>query len=409
MAHRQSRRTHFTLPGMVSDTPSSPGTAGAASAPLADASAETGGATPHYETSVERDLLRIKRSLTRMSELAGRALREGLRALRERDRQLAYAVMIRDQAIDGLEEETARSCLEFLVRQQPVASLLRFAYSAIRVNMQLERVGDYAEAIAHQAAKLATRGAELPMERFHEIAGLALPMLEDAVRAFVEQDAELARATMPVEDTVDLLKSRLRKDLMQMHKDGHLPFEALDPCLTITRRLERVSDQARNICAETLYLCTGEFAQHPDTNTFRILFLDQHNAGASLMAESLAASLGGPRCQFDSAGLDPRPAPPALVEFMRGRGFDLTRRSAKALSEVPGLDRFHIVAVLHPDAKKGFPRQTRKIVFLDWPVEDPATVGDSPEATRAACERAYQALDQHLRALLPAILDQTPG
>lgn len=380
--------------------------ADAAATTLVDASAEAASAPPHYEASLQRDWQGITANLERMAALAGRALRDGMTALRQRDRQLAYAAIIRDQAIDALEKATARLSLEFLVRQQPAGAPLRFAYAAIKINTELERVGDYAESIAHQAAKLAALEAALPLERFDQIAELVLPMLRDAVRAFLTQDAALARATMPTEDTVDQLKSRLRRDLMQMFKENRLPFEALDPCLTITRRLERVSDQARNICEETLYLCTGEFAHHRDSETFRILFLDRHNAGASVMAEVIGDSLGRPDFRFSSAGLEPQPSPPAIVAFMREKGFDLAGKSAKALNRVPELDRYHVVALLHPEAKKLFPRQTRKTIFLDWPVEDPATLSGPPEAVRAACERTFHTLDQHLRALVQAVVGE---
>lgn len=373
------------------------------------ATAGSGLFAPHREASVLRDTQRIATCIGEMGTRAEHALRDAMRALRERDQQLAYAVIIRDRAIDLLEKTTARLCLEFLVRQQPAGAPLRFAYAAIKINTELERVGDYAESVAHQAAKLAAVDANLPLDRFEHITGLVLPMLRDAVRAFLTQDSTLARATIPTEDTVDQLKSRLRRDLMQMFKDNRLPFEALDPCLTITRRLERVSDQARNICVETLYLCTGEFAQHPDSDKFRILFLDRYNAGASLMAESIAQSFGQPRFVFGSAGLEPQPVPAVVAEFMRQRGFDLSRRAAKALNEVPQLDLYHVVAVLDPEAKRLFPRQARKTIFLDWPVEDPAAVNGPPDLVRATCERAYAALDQHLRALLPAILDGTPA
>ncbi|MBK9138114.1 MAG: phosphate signaling complex protein PhoU [Verrucomicrobia bacterium] len=380
-----------------------------ATSSTSDGAAGPAAGTPHHEASFLRDRQRIVDHLVEMARLVDRSLRDAIRALRERNRQLAYAVIIRDQAVDALERATAKLCLDFLVRQQPAGAPLRFAYTAIKVNTGLERVGDYIEAIAHQAAKLNHRELDLPLDRFQEIADVVLPMLGDAVRAFLQEDAALARSVLPVEDAVDQLKSRLREDLMQLYKENRLPFEALDPCLTITRRLERVSDQARNICVETLFLCTGELAQHPDAGTFRLLFLDQHNAGTSLMAECLAERLGGPRFQFSSAGLDPRPSPPAVVAFMREKGFDVTRRPARSLNEVPELDRYHVVAVLHPEAKKLFPRQAHKIVFLDWPVEDPATVAGSPEAVRAACERAFQTLEGLLGRLLKDILGETPA
>src|SRR6185369_12974081 len=91
--------------------------------------------------------------VSEMGGLAEQALRDCLSALRNRNRQLAYTVILRDSRIDELEKEVDRLCLEFLVRQQPVAGPLRFAYSTIRINLELERVGDYAESIARQVLK----------------------------------------------------------------------------------------------------------------------------------------------------------------------------------------------------------------------------------------------------------------
>src|SRR2546425_10500922 len=89
-----------------------------------------------------------------MAGLAERSLRSSLQALVERNRQLAYAIILRDQYIDEMEKEIDRLCLEFLVRQQPVALHLRFAYATIKINLELERIGDYAESIARQVLKI---------------------------------------------------------------------------------------------------------------------------------------------------------------------------------------------------------------------------------------------------------------
>src|SRR5512137_1354555 len=117
------------------------------------------------EESLERDVDRIRHQIREMSSLAERALRDCVQTLRDGDRQTAYAVILRDQYIDEKEKEIDRLCLEFLVRQQPVAGALRFAYSAIKINLELERVGDYAESIARQFLKLSELPVEPPKER----------------------------------------------------------------------------------------------------------------------------------------------------------------------------------------------------------------------------------------------------
>jgi phosphate transport system protein len=368
----------------------------------------TPGAPPtHYEASVRRDLEHLGTVISRMALLAERALWDALKALRERNRPLAYAVILRDQAIDALEKELDRLCLEFLVRQQPAGTPLRRAYTALKISTELERVGDYAESIAHQAAKLASLDVPLPLERFTAIADIAVPMLREAIRAYLAADAELARRLIPTEDTVDLLKAELRRDLVRLYKENQLPFEALDPCLLITRRLERVSDQARNICDETLYLCTGEFAKHPHAGVYRILFLDRFHAGASLLAEAAAAPWQGPRFHFTSAGLEPRPVPEPVRAFLREKGLDPDRCAPRALTQVPELDRYHVVVALDPEVRRLFPALPRKLVFLDWPVTDPAVVTGPPEAVRAACVQADRTIEEHLRALVEALQAET--
>src|SRR5262245_57502857 len=104
----------------------------------------------HFEQSLQKDIDRIRGKVGEMCAEAEQALRNCLKAMRERNRTLAYSVILHDQRIDELEKEVDRLCLEFLVRQQPVAGLLRMAYATIRINLELERVGDYAEGIARQ-------------------------------------------------------------------------------------------------------------------------------------------------------------------------------------------------------------------------------------------------------------------
>src|SRR5947207_6657634 len=138
----------------------------------------------HLEESLQRDIDRIRGKVFEMSGLCERVLEDCLSALKERNRQLAYSVILRDRRIDKLEKELDRLCLEFLVRQQPVAGPLRFAYSTIRINLELERVGDYAESMARQVLKLTAGDVTIPAQRYAEIANLSIPMLHDAVKSF---------------------------------------------------------------------------------------------------------------------------------------------------------------------------------------------------------------------------------
>src|SRR5207247_906105 len=170
----------------------------------------------HLEESLQRDIGRIRGKVTCMGELAERSLRDCVKALQERNRQLAYSVILRDQRIDELEKEIDRLCLEFIVRQQPVAGTLRFAYAAIKINLELERVGDYAESMARNFLQISDMDVPIPLDRFAQIADLAIPMLHDAVRAFTTQDADLARKSMEKEDTVDQLRHDTNSMLVEL-------------------------------------------------------------------------------------------------------------------------------------------------------------------------------------------------
>jgi protein-tyrosine-phosphatase len=246
--------------------------------------------------------------------------------------------------------------------------------------------------------------ATIPIERFVEIANLSIPMLRNAVLAFVQQDSDLARKSMADEEVVDTLKSKLNADLIQLRHDNKIPLQALHPLMTIARRFERVSDQAKNICEETVYMCTGEYAKHKGTEVFRVLFVDEHNSCRSLMAEGIGQALGRPQFIFSSAGLDPKPADPATVSFLKAKGIDLSRHIPKTLQQIPNLDHYHIVVGLAQEAQKALPPPPRKTVYFDWNVEDPSKTEGSPAVVRAAYERTYEFLLSQIQDLAEALL-----
>jgi phosphate transport system protein len=348
---------------------------------------------------LQRDLDQIRDRLRHMASLGERALQQCLEALDRRDRQLAYAVILRDLFIDEQEKEIDRLCLELLVRQQPVGEPLRLAFAALKITLELERVGDYAESVARQVVRLVSTEAVAPPGLFAEIAGMAIPMLRDSIAAFTERRADLARSVIEREETVDLQKRQVSARLVEQFEKGALPLEALNALLAIARRFERVSDQARNIAVEALYVCTGQYAKHPDTDVFRILFVDENGSGSAPVAEAIGTGLNHPRFVFTGASLDPRPLDAAVTEFLREKGADAARLVPRALNQVADLDRYHVVVFLAKAAKRAFPQQPQKGVFLDWFVEE-----RPGEERREALGRVYRFLGGHIRDLVDAIL-----
>ncbi len=360
----------------------------------------------HFEESLQRDAKLIRRKILEMAGLAVRALKNSLEALVERNPQMAYSVILRDQYIDELEKEIDRLCLEFLVRQQPAGAHLRFAYATIKINLELERIGDYAESIARQVLKISSLEPQPSYEKFVAIANLSIPMLEQAVQAFVDQKPDLARSTMLIEEEADLLRNGIDKALMEQHQLGKIPLEALTPLLTIARRFERVSDQAKNICEEVLYMCTGEYAKHKGTEVLRVLFVDIRNACRSQMAEAIANSLRRPEFVFSSAGIDPHPIDPVTVQFLAEKGMDISSNKSKGVSQIPNLDHYQVIVALAQEAQRVFPPPPTKTVGLDWNVKDPSFVEGSPEEVRLAYEATFQYINTHIRDLVEAILGE---
>lgn len=328
----------------------------------------------HYEETLQRDLDRIRVKVTEMASLAGHALRSSLRALSERNRQLAYSVILRDQRIDELEKEIDRLCLEFIVRQQPVAGTLRFTYAAIKINLELERVGDYAESMARNILQISDMDLQIPLDKFVQIADVAIPMLQDAVKAFTAQDPDLARKSMEKEDAVDVMRHQTNAWLVELLQQGQLPVQALTPLMTIVNRFERVADQAKSIAQEVLYACTGEYAKHRGTEVYRVLFVDEHNSCRSQMAEGVGNSLGQPKFIFASAGLDPWRIDPATITFLRDKNIDISRAASRSLEQVPNLDHYQVIVALADEARKVFPPPPTKVVCLDWSTTDPSKV-----------------------------------
>jgi len=361
-------------------------------------------ATTHFEEQLQRDIDLIRAKILAMSQLADRALRDSLQALTDKNLTLAYSVILRDQYIDDMEKELDRLCLEFLVRQQPVAGHLRFAYATIKINLELERIGDYAESIARQILKVSALHDRLPLAAFQELANVSIPMLRRAVQAFLEQDAPMARNAMEDEEKADGLRTKLDRELLRLHQSGTIPLEALNPLQTVARRFERVADQAKNICEETLYMCTGEYTKHRGAEVFRILFVDENNSCRSQMAEGIASNLHPNGFVFSSAGLEAKAIDWRTVEFMKEKGIDISRQTSKPVNHIPNLDHYHVLIALAKSAQKVFPPPPTKTVGLDWTVEDPSRLPGSLADVRDAYETTFQYINTHVRELVQALV-----
>ena len=366
---------------------------------------DTGVAT-HLEASLQHDIDLIRAQVRMMADLCERAIGEALAALVGGHRQPAYLVILRDQQIDEAEQQLDRLCLEFLVRHQPAAGHLRFGYAALKISSELERIGDHAEAIARRLLKFEADRPAISYAPFQTMANASIAMMRDAVRAFDQKDGELARNTMLAEETIDRMRVDLDTSLASLEKDRTLTLESFAILSAISRRIERMSDEVRDMCAETIYMCTGDFVKHRAPEVFRVLFVDRHNHCRSQMAEAIATNMSLPHMLFTSAGLDPQSIDPRLPAFLAEKGLDVSHHRPKSIEHVPNLSHYHVVIAFDQSVYYSLRFHRTLIVCIDWSVADPSTVEGTPAEVHAAYEHTFTFIRDHLKELVEAIARQ---
>lgn len=353
----------------------------------------------HLEQHLQRDIDALRQRVLDLGHRAGQAVHRAAQALLQSQPTEAEAVILRDPALDRLETEVERAGLGLIIRHRPAARTLRLAYASIRIAHQLERIGDSAESIARQTLQILRLDPRPSLPAFEAQTKLALDMLDRALTAYETEDEALARSSIPIEAAADQLRDQMREELLQRQARNELSGSALNLLLTVARRLERVTDQARGVCEEILFVCTGQPARELHEGPVRVLFVDDTHACLGHLAEALGRQLAPHGFQFTSAGLQPVPPLPALRDFLQQRGIDTSCLVSRSLGQVPPPEEHDLVIALTPRAQQSFPMSARSLCLF-WPLEDPAAFSQ-PGPT---LELAWQSLEHRLRPLLDAVL-----
>ena len=362
---------------------------------------------PLLEEIVERDLREIRHKLRGMSDLVVQALQDAVKALKSRDRRLAYSVILTDNRIDALEGHVDRLCQEFLVRHMPVAANLRFIVAAIKVNSELERMGDYADAVARRTVAL-VNARDLPAaDRICDMARLSVEMVRESIGAFLEGDPARAAKALEIENQVDEANRSIFDELSHP-ETGERDLTTRFALLGILNHIERVADRACNVAEDAIYAMKGEILRHAPRHELRVLLLSPRDATLGPMAEAIARQRAPLRCSFASAGLVPSALDPRMVAFMATRGIEVSRPHARGLADIGALDDFYVVVLLSKEAEEGCPPLPYKTVALTWDIPDPSRVEGSPEQVEAAYARAFTEIDTKLRDLVAAMLGDFP-
>ena len=213
-------------------------------------------------TRFQHGLDDLKEKLLVMGGLAEQAVDHAVDGFRKRDPKLFQAVFDSEEAINKAEREIDELALDLLAMQQPMAVDLRFITACMKINADLERVGDQAVNIAQRGNELISLpDVELPVD-IPRMASTVAGMVRRALEAFIAGNAELAEAVLKMDDIVDRMDDDIYIALVdRMHKQPEITQQALDAIL-ISRNLERVADHATNIAEDVIFWVRGADVRH---------------------------------------------------------------------------------------------------------------------------------------------------
>lgn len=214
------------------------------------------------ERRFDAELKMLRERLLHMAGLVEDAIGRAVRALVVRDDDLARQVIDGDGVIDMLEIEIDETCLRMLARHQPEASDLRFIGMVLKINNDLERMGDLARAIGSRTRDLLKEPLLKPLIDIPRMAGLVQAMVKDSLDALVRRDTPLALDVCRRDDEVDQYEEQIFRELLTyMLQDSASIGRALG-LIMIARSLERIADHATNIAEDVVYLATGKTIKH---------------------------------------------------------------------------------------------------------------------------------------------------
>jgi len=194
------------------------------------------------------------------NEVDGR-VNQALRVLLDRDAALAEQVIQNDREINARRLELEHTCITMMAEQAPVATDLRLAVSILFTATELERVGDYAVAIARIGASIPGNGALPLLPDVMAMAERSRTMLREAVAALLERDEAAARSVGSADTAVDEAQNTIFRQMVEQAEADPAQFEARTQILWIVHNLERLADRATNIAERAIYIATGEIAE----------------------------------------------------------------------------------------------------------------------------------------------------
>ena len=215
----------------------------------------------HFSEQLEQ----LRRNLILMGGEVERQIQRAIEALTEMDVNKALTVIAADEEIDRMENANEELAIQLLALQAPVAVDLRFVVGALKINNDLERIGDHAVNIAEGAERMAGTKPFKPFIDIPYMAEVAMSMLKQALDSFVNRDAELAKRVIKRDDILDEKNVSVIRELLTYMAEYPTLITYCLELISISKNLERVGDLATNIAEDTIYIAEAKWVKHHAT------------------------------------------------------------------------------------------------------------------------------------------------
>lgn len=209
---------------------------------------------------MDQELVEINDLVTKMTQQVETAIVDSIKAIKEKDMELARKIIDHDEEIDDMEDGINEKCYLFLATQSPLASDLRYCISIMKMVTDLERIGDHCEDLAKYAVRMEREEYYKELIDLPRMAELAAGMVKNAIRAFLKRDLKLARKVWKADEEVDELFRNIYEEQLNIAVSDSKNTRLSIMFAFVAAHLERIADYATNICEETVFSLEGDYA-----------------------------------------------------------------------------------------------------------------------------------------------------
>jgi len=347
----------------------------------------------HLEQRLENDLQNIRNRVLEQAQQVQKGVSNAIHALQTGDNKLAYATILDDHPINRNMRRIDRLCHKFIAVHLPSGTHLRLLSSIIRINIELERMGDYAVVMAREAVQLSRSPEGKIGHEINRISAETLLMLKQAIKAFEELNADLAQSTMMMsgnmEYNLDIVYEEITESAQKEKVKDTLAL------FVIFNQLKRVTDQAKNLCEDTIFAVTG---QQKTPKVYNILFIDEDNSALSQLAEAIAEKNYPGICKYRSAGRNAASGiNTQLVDFLSSRGSDTSKLQVTGINDLTHheISEQNVIVSLQGDVKSYIDSIPFHTTALEWEIDIPNALEN-----QQGMETLYRSLALQIKDLL---------